>query len=225
MIIDPEALVEVLREVVRLAGSQRAAAEALGITRPYVTRMLQGRIGKAIGGKILKRIMHLLHPDGSLYRDVLLHDDDPTRYRRLVRTFERAVIDPAAVARVDQYRLWLARRLRRYRQGNSGRQVVKLHTHLKKHRSYRSYFATFQAKMLARGFAADDPRVVLAEWRAVEPLLDAQDSGGIELSWAELDDAGRLTRYLRSALDREAVLLDRASSGAARARAAGGGKK
>jgi hypothetical protein len=85
------------------------------------------------------------------------------------------------------------------------------------HRSYRSYFAMFRAQMLKGGFAADDPRVVLAEWRALEPLLDAQESGGIEQNDDELDAAGKLTRYLTTSLAREGVLLERSSITASRA--------
>lgn len=45
----------------------------------------------------------------------------------------------------------------------------------------------------------------------MEPLIHTEDSGGIEQSAAELDKAGKLTRYLSAALNREAILLERCS--------------
>ena len=50
-------------------------------------------------------------------------------------------------------------------------------------------------------------RCTLALYRAVDPLVDAHDTWGVERSWRELHDVDLLLPYLRAALDREEILL------------------
>lgn len=55
-----------------------------------------------------------------------------------------------------------------------------------------------------------DTRLELAIVRALEPLLATLDTGGVERGWRELDQRGELERYLKVALRREEILLNRA---------------
>ncbi len=63
-------------------------------------------------------------------------------------------------------------------------------------------------------------RCTLALYRAVDPLVDAHDTWGVERSWRELDDVDLLLPYLRAALDREEILLRERESELTRIRGA-----
>jgi hypothetical protein len=195
-IADSSALIQVLRAIVEVTGSHAAAAAVLGIQRPYVTRMLRGRVGKAIGKDVYKRMW------APFRRDVGLLWGHPS-YGATINAFHRAIQSPEAEARVNSYRTWLAREIKKL--GH----VRGFHRKLRKSRVYNSYFTTFASRMEKRGFALDDPRLLLAELRALEPLFDWQGSGGIELSGDELRAEDRLRAYLDAALKRETILLER----------------
>jgi hypothetical protein len=152
--------------------------------------------------RILQRVEHQL--------GLLLHED-PVRLERLVGRLREGVLGADGVARLREYEAWLNGWLR-WSRTERGHRLIRLWGDLRAKRSYRGYFQTFEKTLQRRGLAPDDLRVVLAEWRAVEPLLDAEDSGGVEQSWQDLDSAGSLARYLNAALAREAVLLERESS-------------
>jgi hypothetical protein len=49
----------------------------------------------------------------------------------------------------------------------------------------------------------------LALWRVVEPLLAGGETDGIERTWEELEQGNDLRDYLKAALRRERILLDR----------------
>ena len=70
----------------------------------------------------------------------------------------------------------------------------------------------FEVKCQRSGWTTRHPRYKLALYRAIEPSVrDAENSGGIELGWEELCKRRRpAIRYLKAALERELVLLERA---------------
>ena len=57
--------------------------------------------------------------------------------------------------------------------------------------------------------AGTKQRLTFALTRALEPLLDAGRFGGFEMGAEELEEKGKLGRFVRAALERERVLLDR----------------
>ena len=55
----------------------------------------------------------------------------------------------------------------------------------------------------------ENPRILLVLYRALEPLADARLTWGVERSWQEMHEAGHLGTFLRAALERERIMLDR----------------
>jgi hypothetical protein len=67
-----------------------------------------------------------------------------------------------------------------------------------------------------RRFSHSADRILLAELRVIEPLLDARQTAFIERDWIELRDAagqtrsrGELRAFIRAGLERERILLNR----------------
>ncbi len=100
----------------------------------------------------------------------------------------------------DRYEAWLDRQLR----GLAGRVEPVLRELLERDELIGDFVERLRKE--------DEPeshekRCTLALYRAVEPLVDAHDTWGVERSWRELHDVDLLLPYLRAALDREEILL------------------
>jgi hypothetical protein len=132
---------------------------------------------------------------------------------RLYRDLWRAVMGPAAMALYNErYLPWLRKGLRpfldrRGRLSADGRagDCNRILQRLREEAEYGGLFASFDR-------ATEHHRAMrrqLALWRVVEPLLAGGETDGIERTWEELEQGNDLRDYLKAALRRERILLDR----------------
>ena len=80
--------------------------------------------------------------------------------------------------------------------------------------SHPDYQAEFRGFLFNRQGSRELPspkelRIWLALYRALEPLGDAELTWRVERTWREMHEAADLRRFLRSALDRERIMMER----------------
>ncbi|HXT14581.1 MAG TPA: hypothetical protein VN706_03050 [Gemmatimonadaceae bacterium] len=78
-------------------------------------------------------------------------------------------------------------------------------------RAMPSVYGHFVHRVNTLGLGIERDRIALALLRTLEPLLVAEQTGGIERNWRELDEA-ELRRFVECGLQRELILLTRANS-------------
>ena len=114
---------------------------------------------------------------------------------------------------LQQYEEWAERERRRLEKGGAKEVFEELYAHPK----YRYYFEHFLEKVTGGPSLppSDDPRLWLALYRALEPLAAWAATWGMEREWQEMhhrkrrDGQTELQFYLRTAMRRERILLDR----------------
>jgi hypothetical protein len=203
-VVDPQAVTRLVGRIIRDTGSQSAAARKLGCSQRHVCRLAHGEVPARIRAAFLKSL--------SKY---LAHAGLKTELRQL----GEAVTDQKAdTFHRSVYRPWLYRALdlgpgvevivrgKTYTIRNgSGATLEQALAHLD------ARYAKRLEKFRADHTDHDEHRVTLAIQRALNiPLIeDWRASGTVELSARELHDKGLLDAYLRAALRREAILLQR----------------
>jgi hypothetical protein len=75
-------------------------------------------------------------------------------------------------------------------------------------RRYPSYFKPLVEAVGRKGHGV--ARLIVALHRVVGPLIDARESGYVELRWEELEERGTLAQFIDAGVRREVILLDRA---------------
>jgi hypothetical protein len=131
------------------------------------------------------------------------------------RAWRASVYSPLARRAFDRYYACVGRELRRI--DPDGRRLSALERRLKEWDS-GSRSAWSEVQRFKRWLALHHPtrgatrirhRYGLA--RALEPLLCAEDFGGMEVTADELHKSGKLDAYVRAALARERILMSRAT--------------
>ena len=200
-VMDRAKLARVFQYIERWEGSRQKAAERMGIGAVTFWRLRKRKGGPHLSAKSFN----------ALYRYRPPHDAPNRTVRRFELALDAAVMPPAAKDAFFRYKEWLTWWFRGLRT-DRGSRLIELRGRLRRHKSYIAYFETFENAQKKRGYLPTGHRVVLAELRAVRPLLDSDDTAGIEQGWKELDRSKTLGRYLKSALTAESVLLDRVSA-------------
>lgn len=203
-IVDREELQDVMRQVAAVSGSHRSAAELLGISQPTFTRLLNGTTN-AMARVTYERVRAALRREHRYWIDVTMH---PEQYPLgdLLETFLVCVMDPLAWTTYHTYDRWLVQEHRRLHEV-----AMPTFERLLDIPSARSVVHAFLEAVRNRPDlpAQNDRRLWLALLRAVEPLSAAATTLGVERSIDELARHGELVGFLRAALRREKVLLDR----------------
>lgn len=211
-ITDLERFERLLKRVHAEHGTQEATAKALKLSQSHLSRLLNP---------------NPKNPPHHVTRKTALSIARALRSKpRLYREFWRyAILGRKATQVYDQeYQPWLRKALRPFMDehevftadGLAGRcnRLLRQLGHRSRpgrpgefeySKPFGSYFISFD-KATARH---DALRRCLARWRAVAPLLASEDSGGIERGWPELKASGELGPYLKVALKREEILLNR----------------
>jgi len=216
---DAAALSVVVRQALdRDFGGAQAAAQRskLGVSQPLLSRILSRKLGKLSQGSVQ-----------SLRRLVSKHAD-------LVDAFDLAMIPPVAQRLAAGYERWLdaggrptderwtvtaageldsvradsrAHPLVEYRRAADGRRLEREYLESLSRQRWPDIFRAFDRLSAER--KADAARVAIALARVFEPLLSFRESGFVERSWEELEQAGQLREVIRLGLKRERILLDR----------------
>ncbi len=211
-ITDPERFDRLLKRVHAEHGTQEATAKALKLSQAHLSRLLNA---------------NRKNPPHHLTRKTALSLARALRSKpRLYREFWRYVILGRKATRVyeREYTPWLRKTVRPFTDGRGAftadglagrcnRMLQQLGHRPRRGRPgefeysepYGSYFVSFDKATAGH----DEPRRCFARWRAVAPLLASEDSGGIERGWDELKAGGELGPYLKAALKREEILLNR----------------
>lgn len=194
-ITNPVRFRRILEKIKKEQGSQKAAAEILGISEGHLSRLLRGE-PKWIEQRTATVIARGLRSKPKLYREFIVE--------ALLGTEATAIYD-------GRYRAWLRKALRPYsdRRGHitSEGRAGQCNRVLKRLRKgvHADVFERFDTA--TQRHHAD--RRILALWRTVEPLLASEESGGVERTIDELETNGELGPYLKAALRREQILLHR----------------
>jgi hypothetical protein len=138
----------------------------------------------------------------------------------LINIFENCLLTPDGYRVKTAYDKWLNQEYERL-----VCKVDSLFMVLFDHPGYQRYFLDFLRKVTSKSKLPrqgqrrlqpkeklppeEDYRRWLALYRAVEPLVDAETTLGVERSWKEMHEGGHLRPYLRSSLERERIMLER----------------
>ena len=203
-IVNGDVLRSVLREVKEHHGSHRNAAAWLGVKQSTFTRLLNGSTSEFMNSTTYSTIKKTLEEHDPGPFGTIVEPDPP--YLGLLDAFKASVLTFDADLVRQRYVRWLDEEFVRIK-----RRVGPAFEELWAQPIYKRRFTDF-LKTLARSEERPDPRdkrLWLALYRAVEPLSDAASSWGVERSWKEMDEDGDLKAFLKAALKREQVLLQR----------------
>jgi hypothetical protein len=197
-IVDGEALRDVLGRVLKKCGSHRKAAQALRIGQTTFTRLLNGTTHQAMSFETYWSIKEAL--------------GDHSIEFALIDQFEGSVFTMEGWLVWQEYEIWVEKEFERLRS-----KVEKVLHELWDHPDYRPLFEAFLEHVTHRPWLPrlQDKRHWVALYRAVEPFGDARSTWGVERTWEEmhrardLQGATDLRRYLKHALLRERLILDR----------------
>ena len=132
---------------------------------------------------------------------------EPDEVSKLTERLSASVLTEAASHAHQQYKRWLREECRRLMP-----KVNSVLAELFSHPTYQAYLKGFLVKQYGSRelpLAKENPRGLLALLRALEPLADAGLTWRVERRWQEMDEAGHLGTFLRVALERERIMLDR----------------
>ena len=197
-IVDGPRLRSVLQRVYEQCGTERPAAEALGIGQHTFHRLLKGRTRKRIRVDTWRGIRDGLRSNALGF--------EPDEVSKLIEQWDASVLTEVGSHAHQQYRRWLREECRRLMP-----RANPVFTELFGHPEYQARFREFLFKV-NRSRELPKPkemRIWLALYRALEPLGDAQVTWGVERRWQEMHEAGELDSYLRFALERERIMLKR----------------
>ncbi len=202
-VVDPEGLVELLREA--MAGHapgqmvpgkegepQHQVTKRLGIARQHYYRLLAGHIGATISSDLARAL-------------------DRALPRRRRPALAQVLTLPWGTRLPPRYHAWLLRSLRPYlgkemtfhRRNRAGR-IARLYGKLKQEPEAARHLSRLDGLRL---FQPARQRLVML--RVVEPLLAGQETGAHERTLDDLRATGDLGRYLRAAVTAEMLLLQR----------------
>ena len=228
-IVDADALQSALNAVYAQEGTHRKSARRLGIEATTFTRLLNGTVDamnfysysaivRSLGGHATE---YGRAPDPMLEFVAKPSELDTERARRgrgvdreaealaagnLLDTFESSVLTQDSKFALGHYWTWVQRELRRLE-----KEAGPIFEELWAHPTYKRPFRDFLERV--RGTfelpRPEDQRCRMALYRAVEPLYDSHATGGVERTWEEMDQARDLKAYLKVALKREEILMNR----------------
>lgn len=237
-IVDPQKLAVVIARLVEREGSIVAAAQVLELTegalRPYLSKTgrSKGPWRKGINGATVDK----------LYRAFPATKNGVPEEWDLLRD---ALLSERGNLALELYDSWLAPRAAAFVQRRTGRWTVTnngafwISAGDNAARAARLQELCYVIGLLTSEYAdlfgplaeaskkadSDDDRYMLAVTRVVEPLLEARESGFIEIGWEELYqedqrrrrcksksiDESRLRKFIQASVEREAILLQRES--------------
>ncbi|MEO7731563.1 MAG: hypothetical protein ABIY55_11365 [Kofleriaceae bacterium] len=173
-------------KVAALFPTDASAAKAMGCDRSRVAQLRGGAVGQWITRSVVDGIRAKLH-------------DDPRALERLTASL---LSEPARAA-LRTYDAW------NDTQFNRRSAAARLYGRLRNRHANlsTSHIEPFANKLEKRGFREES--ITLAILKALEPLAEAEHSGGIEMTLDDLAAAGKLGAYLTVALKREDILLGR----------------
>ncbi len=191
-IVDGDSLRSVLQRVKEEFGTHRKSADALGIGQTVFTRLLNGTVHKRMRYDTYQRIRE------ALRRQPIEFDLDG-RFEASVLTFEGSLVR-------HQYESWMDGEFQRLKP-IVGSVLLALYNHPQ----CQSVFRRFLLDQTRRRELPppEDRRLWIALYRAVEPLVDAEATWGVERTMEEMDKAGDLYRFLHAGLERERIMLNR----------------
>lgn len=202
-IVDREGLSEVMQTVLGHCETQREAAAFLGIGQRTLNRYLreQADTMKRRTHQRMRRVLarHELQPI-----DAILRPEQP--FAGLLLRFDESVMTEEAWAARLSYEEWLDRECARLRPT-----CHEILLSLWKEPPFRSRLSRFLQQVSGSGDLPPrcERRYWLALYRAVEPLAGWDLTLGVERSWSEMEEAGDFRSYLKAALNRERILLQR----------------
>jgi len=181
-VLEPTTLNALWGEAERKAGSQRQAAQALGITPLHFWRLRHGRGGASVSADLYGQLWYFLS-------------------RRARKRLERAVLPREAQEVLRSYGEWLFKI-------QDGFVRHSRHIEHELRSTYPDEWAPLD-RFAKQDGSLDPRRYAIAVERIVWPLWEAGDSGnrGMEVTWKGLEYAGRLREYLRAAVAKEVALL------------------
>ena len=172
-------LSDLVAEVVGEAGSQRAAAKALGVSEPTIRGLLRGR--NHLTGRIAARILARLDPDKRL------------RFEVYCGRHEMRALDMKERLRL-QKALGIGSRLVENSSSPAAQLRELLYNELRGKRDLRDLFTGFERSMVAVGLRVIpgelrrmDLRAQFAYERLLRPLLDAELTEGLDPTWRQLE--------------------------------------
>ncbi len=192
-IVDAEALRSVLRRIVEEEeySTHRQAATFLRIGQTTFTRLLNGTTNQFMRFDTYCSIREALSGHAIEFG--------------LITVFEDSVLPWEGRQIRGQYESWLDGELDRLRETHSF--VTELFAHPEYHEQIEKWLQ--QVTLREHLPREEDKRHWLALYRALEPLGNAKATYGVERSWQELHEAGHLRPFLRAALERERIMLER----------------
>jgi hypothetical protein len=208
-IVDRALLADELRRVIPPAqdGGQSAVARKIGINQPVLSRLLAKKRGE-VSEHTVKALLKLIPPERHL-------------------NLTQALLTPEARDALDKYEIWLESEVIRFepdpqallKRNKSGEQAsIRYRRSPERYEDRRHLFrAMFErcpthlrrfVRMLKKRGHEGSPRVALAIFRVIEPLLQARRSGFIERRWQDMT-RNDFVRFVEAGLARETLLLDR----------------
>jgi len=195
-IVDPEGMRSILRLVLDQFESHQEAADALGIHQTTFTRLLNGTTERRMRFNTFAAIRDALGC-APLFEMLGAFQDE---------MFEGTVLRGDGWQIYRDYHNWLDDEIARLEP-----RVASVWMELWGLPEYQELFRKFFKAITRKPNPpkTGDRRYWLAVYRALEPLGAAEATHGIELSWQELHVNGKLTQFLRAALRRERLMLER----------------
>ena len=220
-VADPGLFRDLIRVVASQYQTQSKAADALGLARGHLNRLHGGTIGASISTKLFHRLEDVL--PGERVPDLTRALLTPNAAKRLLDYEEQlstqlgryGLRHMAVVGR----RAFLTPPLRRFLNSTlpdapfdidipQNPALTATLRSIQAHSQYRDLLHDFLRTAHRRGHGTfQHGCVMLAIVRVIEPIVPS--AGGIDLDWKDLHEAGKLAKYLKSALANEKLLLDR----------------
>jgi hypothetical protein len=185
-ILNARALRRLFRKLWRYYGSEPKAARVLGITQPHFHRLCAGGVGARVRQQLVDRLWKVVQQ-------------------------ERADLVPLVQAAFESndWQRYYAAHLNRYHT----RAMAYFIRHTREHHAlrakltelgYGSFLTAFLRKVPTQAFSAAQ----LGLYRALEPLVAGELTGGMAPTVQDLDAAGTLRAWLRASFERERILAE-----------------
>jgi hypothetical protein len=214
LVRDPATVRDILRPLIELAGSQRAAAQASRISQPQLSRMMGMTKQYLISQDVVRRLLEWVPAQDRLRLEMVLMRGSEirlsTRYENWLANKTGGIAPYRPGQRISVLPTGPAydRRVRRERL-------------LKEVEPYfRQLFARFGNRLSRSRAKPNETRRHLAYDRVLAPLLDGEEVEGVEMTWRECAAGAkgargqrskmkRLGKILEYGMQRELMLLDR----------------